>query len=183
MSGRNHASTAAHVIWFTGISGAGKSTLAERLKSYLDSRDVRAELLDGDVVRDFFEKDLGYTRPDRIMNVRRIAFAAEMVRRQGVLTLVANIAPYVEVRDFIRRKIPNYIQVYVKSELAVVQARDVKGHYKDFQNGDQKNLIGIDDAYEPPRNPDIVVETGTETIEESFEHLLKSLTLKGVLSK
>lgn len=171
------------VVWFTGISGAGKTTLAEKLREFLIAQDRRCELIDGDVVRDFFEKDLGYSRAERIINVRRIAFAAEMLRRHGVLTLVANIAPYFEVRDFIRRNIPNYLQVYVSVDLGTVQSRDVKGHYKAFDSGTQKNLIGVDDAYEVPRRPDLVLATGTESVDESFAKLLTFLRMRGVIEK
>ena len=123
------------VFWFTGISGAGKSTLALKLYEHLRQGGLPCELLDGDEIRDFFEGDLGHSRAERIQNVRRVAFGACLLARNGLHVVVANIAPYYEVRDFIRRKMTRYFQVYVKASPETVMERDVKGHYKAFREG------------------------------------------------
>ena len=163
------------VIWLTGISGAGKTTLALSLNDNLKKKGIIPELLDGDIVRSFFENDLGYSRHERIQNVRRITFAAKLLSDRGICVVVANIAPYVEVRDFIRSKIPSYCQVYVKVSQSEVIKRDVKDLYKQYQEGDLVNLISMDDQYEVPRNPDIMIDTDVENVEESTKKLLKFL--------
>ena len=169
------------VIWLTGISGSGKSTIAKLLKQKLDPEVSDLHLLDGDEIRDFFEDDLGYTRKERVMNVRRVAFAASMLAEHGVLVIVANIAPYYEVRDFIRRKVNNYIQVYVKASLEEVRRRDVKGFYRKYEKGEIKDIIGIDDEYEEPRFPNLIVNTMKEDPEKSTQKILEMLMKKRII--
>jgi len=173
----------APVIWFTGISGSGKTTLATKLEAELSGLGQPVKLLDGDQVRRFFENDLGYTRPDRIFNIRRIAFAAHQLSECGITAIVANIAPYYEVRDFLRKKLPNYLQIYLKTSLDVVSSRDVQGHYRKNRSGELINLIGVDDVYDEPRRPDLVLETGAERAEESFGKLTRFLEQRGVIAR
>ena len=164
----------APVIWLTGISGAGKTTLSRKLKKHLSDR-CPTELLDGDEVRDFFGGDLGYSRSERIFNVKRIAFASKLLADNGITTIVANIAPYYEVRDFIRAKISNYVQIYVQVSFNEAARRDVKGYYKKFQSQEMSQLIGADDGYDVPRAPNIIIETEKETEEESLVRILRHL--------
>lgn len=171
----------APIMWFTGLSGAGKSTLAQRLHTALAERAVSAELLDGDLVRRFFEGDLGYSRAERILNVKRITFAAVLLAKHGVPVIVANIAPYYEVRDFIRRHAPNYLQIYVKASPDVLRQRDVQGHYAEVEQGALANMVGIDDAYDVPRCPDLVIETDRETVEQSLERILHLCRERSIL--
>ena len=167
------------VIWFTGISGAGKTTLAELVKQEFESRKLPIVLLDGDVVRDFFENDLGYSRLDRIQNVKRIAFAANLLALKGINVIVANIAPYYEVRDFIRRKLEDrYIQIFINSSVESVTVRDIKGYYKKIAEGKMDNLIGVDDAYDLPRNPDLVIDTNNSQVSESCQIICRFLKEK-----
>lgn len=170
----------AYVIWLTGISGAGKTTLGNMLFEWLKGKNKAVEFLDGNIVRDFFENDLGFTRQERVLNVKRIAFAAKLLAEHGVYVIVANIAPYYEVRDFIRRHIKNYIQIYLKSTLEEVQKRDVHGHYKKYRSGELKNLIGIDDDYDIPRNPDLVIDTAIEKPKQSFKKIIDYLEKTGI---
>lgn len=172
----------AKVIWLTGISGSGKTTLGLRLKKELEKKYKHVEFIDGDVVREFFDNDLGYTREERIQNVKRIAFAAMLVAKNGIHVIVANIAPYYEVRDFIRRHIHigNYIQIYIKVSIEKTMERDVKGHYAKYKNGKTKNIVGLDDSYDVPRNPDLIVDTERETIEESLRKILDYLKIRGM---
>lgn len=171
----------AKVIWLTGISGAGKSTLAKQLVKTILAKNARVQLLDGDEVRNFFEGDLGYSRNERILNVRRITFPAFLLAQHGIHVVVANIAPYYEVRDFIRKKLgSHYIQIYVKASLETVIKRDVQGHYKKFDSGEIDNIIGMDDYYDIPRNPDLVVDTDNDSIEKSFEKILTLLKERGI---
>jgi len=170
------------VIWLTGLSGSGKTTLGIKIVDALKKMSQPVVFLDGDVVRDFFEHDLGYERRDRILNVRRIAFAARLLAEQNVNVVVANIAPYFEVRDFIRRKLgEDYLQIYLQSSVEQVAARDVKGHYKNQQSGQLNNLVGIDDVYEVPRHPDLVVDTANISVEESLEKILVFLKQRNLL--
>jgi len=171
----------AKVIWFTGISGSGKTTLSLLLKQELEKKYSQVELLDGDIVRDFFENDLGYSHQERVLNVKRIAFAAMLVAKNGTPVIVANIAPYYQVRDFIRQNIKDYIQVYLKISLEKVMERDAKGHYSKYKKGDVENIIGIDDTYDVPRNPDVVVDTENETVKESLDKISVYLKKNGVI--
>lgn len=174
--------TTGHVIWLTGISGSGKSTLGAMLAQHLSANSLKqVEFLDGDAIREFFENDLGYTKPERIANVKRVAFGAYLLAKNGVLAVVANIAPYYEVRDFIRKKILNYTQIYLKTSLSKVAQRDVKGYYQNFDKGQQNNLIGLDDPYEEPRTPDLIIQTDQETIEDSFNQILSLLKKQNIL--
>jgi len=172
---------AGFVLWLTGISGSGKTTLGKMLHNALCKQYEKVEFLDGDHVRAFFNNDLGYTRQERISNIKRIAFAAHMLAENEVPVVVANIAPYYEVRDFIRQKVNTYIQVYVKASLDTVIKRDVKGYYAKHKNGEMDNLVGCDDGYDVPRNPTLIVDTDTETPEESFQKIVVCLIQKGLL--
>ena len=171
------------VVWFTGISGSGKTTLANLLHKSLKERNVKTEILDGDIVRDFFENDLGYSREERIMNIKRITFAAMLLEKNGVNVIVANMAPFYEARDFIRRKFNgHYFQIYLKASIDKAMSRDTKGMYKKAQDSGDTNVIGVDDAYEVPRNPDLVIDTDNETIAESLAKTVRLLEENGVLS-
>lgn len=167
------------IIWLTGLSGAGKTTIGLMLVDVLKNLGIKTYLLDGDVVREFFESDLGYTRSERIFNVRRIAFAADVLSLNDITVVVANMAPYYEVRDFIRRKLgEKYIQIYLATTFEKVKERDVKGLYAKFLNGTMNNLIGADDAYEIPRRPHLTINTAEQTVDESMETLCRYLQLK-----
>ncbi|MFC1709839.1 adenylyl-sulfate kinase [Candidatus Omnitrophota bacterium] len=159
------------VIWLTGISGSGKTTLGKGLKARFKKIYGQVEFIDGEQVRDFFKNDLGYTRKERILNVKRIAFASMLIAKNGTPVIVANIAPYYEVRDFIRENIKNYMQVFLRLPLKEAIRRDTKGHYKKFKNGKMKNFIALDDNYDTPRNPDIIVDTKKHTIKESLDKI------------
>ncbi len=173
------------VVWLTGISGAGKTTIAYELKRRMKQAlpDAPVELIDGDEVREFFGNDLGYTRNDRIRHIKRIVFAAKLLQRNGVITIVANIAPYYEIRDFARKQIARYVQVYVRCPIEEVERRDVKGHYARIKAGQMTNFIGQDDVYEVPRNPNLVVDTDRETVAESVGKIMSYLESNGYLAK
>lgn len=164
--------TPAHVIWLTGMSGAGKTTLANLLHKEMLEQNLPVELLDGDVVRNFFQGDLGYSRLDRLANIKRITFAAMLLARNGVNVVVANIAPYYEARDFIRKNLPNYLQIYVKASVESLISRDVQGHYAKYANSELTNLVGFDDVYEEPRNPNLIIDTDSENIDSSFIRII-----------
>ena len=118
------------VIWLMGISSAGKTTLGERLTSYLSDRNHRVYMIDGDLTRDFFDNDLGYSREERVANIKRIMLAAHTLSQNRIISIVCNISPFEELREFARRKIHDYIEVYLKTSLSVARARDKKGVYR-----------------------------------------------------
>jgi len=168
-------------LWFTGLSGAGKSTLAEMIKQRLIEHGRNVEILDGDEVRTHLSKGLGFSREDRDTNIKRIAFVAKLLTRNGVATISAAIAPYREARAWARQEIGNFVEVYVKCPLEVCRQRDVKGLYKLVDEGKIKNFTGVDDPYEEPENPEVVVETDKESIEESLQKIFSKLEELGYL--
>ena len=168
-------------IWFTGLSGAGKSTLAEALAQHLKAREQRIEILDGDAVRTHLSKGLGFSREDRDTNIKRIAFVCSLLTRNGVVCISAAIAPYRESREWARREIGNFVEVYVKCPLEVCRQRDVKGLYKLVDEGKIQYFTGVDDPYEEPEYPDLVVETHKQSVEEGVARILAKLAASGYL--
>src|SRR5947209_3892102 len=173
--------TIGFTIWFTGLSGAGKSTLSEVVEHRLKARERKVEILDGDIVRTHLSKGLGFSREDRDTNIKRIAFVCSLLTRNGVICISAAIAPYRDARDWARQEIGNFVEVYVKCPLDVCRQRDVKGLYKLVDEGKIKNFTGVDDPYEEPEHPELVIETDKETIEESVERIFARLTELGYL--
>ncbi len=169
-------------IWFTGLSGAGKTTLVKHLEAELKKRGISfVQRLDGDVVREDLTHDLGFSKEDRDENIRRITFVAKLLSKNGVATLVSAISPYREARARARYECLNFIEVYVKCGIEKLIERDVKGLYKKALDGKIKNFTGIDDPYEEPLNPEVIVETDKETIEESIKKITSYLERKGYI--
>ncbi len=168
-------------IWFTGLSGAGKSTLSEGIEERLKARGRNVEILDGDIVRTHLSKGLGFSREDRDTNIKRIAFVCSLLTRNGVICISAAIAPYREARQWARQEIGNFVEVYVKCPLEVCRQRDVKGLYKLVDEGKLTGFTGVDDPYEEPEHPELVVETNKETIEESVGRIFAKLEELGYL--
>ena len=174
-------------VWFTGLSGAGKSTLATALASALTSelagRGLKVEILDGDEVRTNLSKGLGFSREDRDTNIRRIGYVARLLARNGAGVIAAAISPYREVRAEVRRSIESdgaaFIEVFVKCPLDVLVERDVKGLYKKALAGEIKEFTGVSDPYEAPVDPDVTVETDSETVEESIRKIIQELARRG----
>lgn len=163
-------------VWFTGLPSAGKTTLARGLASRLASDGRRVEVLDGDIVRTRLTRDLGYSKNDRIENVRRVGFVADLLSRNGVIVLCSVISPYRDAREEVRRLHGDrYLEVYVATPLDICTARDVKGLYARQRAGDMHGLTGVDDPYEPPLHPDVVVPTQTQSVEESVETVWRAL--------
>lgn len=168
-------------IWFTGLSGSGKSTLSALLEQRLRERGRNVEILDGDVVRTHLSKGLGFSKEDRDTNIKRIAFVCSLLTRNGVACISAAIAPYSETRAWARNEIGNFVEVYVKCPIEVCRERDVKGLYKLADEGKLKGFTGVDDPYEEPENPELVVETNKEAPEQSAERILLKLEELGYL--
>nr|WP_281276312.1 adenylyl-sulfate kinase [Dictyobacter kobayashii] len=172
---------AGFTIWFTGLSGAGKSTLSEIIEQRLRARGRNVEVLDGDVVRTHLSKGLGFSKEDRDTNIKRIAFVCGLLSRNGVVCISAAISPYREAREWARQEIGNFVEIYVKCPIDVCRQRDVKGLYKLVDEGKVKNFTGVDDPYEEPENPELVIETDKETIEESISRIFARLEELGYL--
>jgi adenylylsulfate kinase len=168
-------------IWFTGLSGAGKSTLSEIIEKRLRDRGRNVEVLDGDIVRTHLSKGLGFSREDRDTNIKRIAFVCGLLTRNGVVCISAAIAPYHEAREWARNEIGNFVEIYVKCPIEVCRQRDVKGLYKLVDEGKLKGFTGVDDPYEEPENPELVVETDKETVDESIARIFAKLEELGYL--
>ena len=163
-------------LWFTGLSGAGKSTIANLVEAELRERGVKVETLDGDEVRTNLSKGLGFSKEDRDTNIRRIAFVANLLSRNGVPVITAAISPYREIRDEARQLMDGrFIETYVKASVATCEARDVKGLYEKAFKGEIKEFTGVSDPYEPPLDPEIVVDTEAETPDESAGKVLAYL--------
>lgn len=170
------------VIWLTGLSGSGKTTLGKKVYRYMNSHtDKPVEFIDGDWTRKFFDDSLGYSRQERIANIKRIVFAAMLLARHGVVTVVSSIAPYYEARKFIRKNIFNYYQIYVKASINRCKKSNKKFLYEKAEEGKIKNVIGVDDVYDTPKNADIVVDTDRETVGESFKKIVDFLRRKKII--
>jgi len=170
-------------LWLTGLSGSGKTTIAEGLAEAFGQRNRRFELIDGDRVREFFGNDTDYTRRGRVGNIKRIIFAAKLLSRNGVIALVANIAPYDEIRVFAREQIDNYIQVYVKADLDTCLQRDPKGLYAKALAGEESSVIGLDEPYETPTDSEVTVDTKVQSVAKSVRTILGYLERRGWLSE
>lgn len=179
------ASETGAIIWFTGLSGSGKSTTSEALAPFLRERGRRVEVLDGDVVRTHLSKGLGFSKEDRDTNVLRIGFVATLLARNGVIAVTAAISPYREIRDQVRAMaaahgVP-FIEVYTAASVEECEARDVKGLYAEARAGKRPGFTGIDDPYEPPPSPELLLATGVRPFEETFAELVGYLEDCGVV--
>ena len=171
-------------VWFTGLSGSGKSTIAEMLYHEFQAREMKTEILDGDEVRKNLSKGLGFSKEDRDTNIMRIGFVANLLTRNGVAAICCPISPYKETRDANRALIGNFVEVYVHATIEeLAENRDPKGLYKKALAGEIKEFTGVspDAPYEVPENPELVVDTMTETPEESLQNVLRTLVKLGYL--
>lgn len=162
-------------LWFTGLSGAGKTTLARLVEAELARRNHRVEVLDGDVIRTNLSKGLGFSKEDRDTNIRRIGFVCHLLTRNGVVAIAAAISPYRAIRDEVRGQIGSFVEVFVECPLETLVERDVKGLYKKALAGEITNFTGVDDPYEEPSEPEIIVRTGQETPVESLNRIITRL--------
>ena len=163
-------------LWFTGLSGSGKSTITTHLVKELRKRDSKLEVLDGDVVRENLSKGLGFSKEDRDTNIRRIAFVANLLSRNDVPVITAAISPYRDIRDEARQMMGDrFVEAYVKASVEVCEERDVKGLYAKARSGEIKEFTGVSDPYEPPENPELIIDTESQSAEESAQQILTYL--------
>jgi adenylylsulfate kinase len=163
------------VIWFTGLSGSGKTTIAHQVEEKLLASGVPVEILDGDVVRENLSRGLGFSKEDRDINIRRIAFVAHLLQRNGVFVITAAISPYRAIREEARSMIKDFVEVYAEAPLEVCEQRDVKGLYAKARAGEIKGFTGVDDPYEPPPGPEVTCRTDRETVQESAQKVIDKL--------
>jgi adenylylsulfate kinase len=160
------------VLWLTGLSGAGKSTIAAKLAPALAERGHRLELLDGDEVRTNLCQGLGFSREDRDTNIARIGYVAGKLASHGVAVLVAAISPYREARDRVRATVDHFVEVHVAAPVSTCAERDVKGLYAKALAGEITNFTGVSDPYEPPVDPELVLHTEAESVDESVHQIV-----------
>jgi len=168
-------------VWLTGMSGAGKSSTSKLLEKCLRDRGANVEVLDGDVVRTYLSKGLGFSKEDRDENIRRIGFVCELLSRNGVIAIAAVISPYRAAREKVRDRIPNFIEVYLECPVEVLVERDTKGLYKAALSGQIAHFTGISDPYEPPLNPEVTIHSAEETPEQGVEKILAALRNRSLL--
>jgi len=172
------------VIWFTGLSGSGKSTLAHSVEEELHKLGCRTFVLDGDNVRHGLSSNLTFSDNDRKENIRRIGETAKLMMEAGVIAMTAFISPFREDRDAVRGLLSqdDFIEVYCNASLEGCESRDVKGLYKRARTGEIKNYTGIDSPYEEPTNPELVIDTERESLEESVAKVIDFLQSKGIFN-
>jgi adenylyl-sulfate kinase len=170
-------------LWFTGLPSSGKSTLARRVEEVLLERGMRVEVLDGDEVRENLSKGLGFSKEDRDTNIRRIGFVAKLLSRNGVVAITAAISPYREVRDEMRRAIGRFVEVYVECPIEVLTERDVKGLYRKALAGEIKHFTGVDDPYEAPLKPEVLIRSHEESVEQSVAKIVATLEAIGFVPR
>jgi adenylyl-sulfate kinase len=169
------------VLWFTGLSGSGKSTLSRLIETELRKRGCKVEVLDGDEVRENLSKGLGFSKEDRDTNIRRIGYVAKLLSRNGVIAITAAISPYQEVRSQVRAMSRNFIEIYAECSIEALTKRDVKGLYKKALAGEIKNFTGISDPYEAPTNPEIKINSETQSEADSLAQILGYLEKQGFI--
>ncbi len=162
-------------VWFTGLSGAGKTTICRQVATELLAHGLQVEVIDGDVIRNYLCKDLGFSKQDRDENIRRIAFVSRLLTRNGAIVLVSAISPYRAAREAARESIGDFMEVYVNTPLSVCEVRDPKELYKKARAGKIKGFTGIDDPYEPPLAPQIVCNTNEESTRESSSKVVSGV--------
>lgn len=181
---RQHSATGGFILWFTGLSGAGKSTLSKAVAQALQQR-LRFEVLDGDEVRTYLSKGLGFSKEDRDTNVRRIGYVARLLARSGTPVITAAISPYrairEEIRELARADGTPFIEVFASASVEALAERDVKGLYRKALAGELAHFTGVSDPYEAPERPDVLVHTDRDPISVSVEQILSYLRDQGLV--
>ena len=171
------------VLWFTGLSGAGKSTLAHALEEELHQRGCRTYVLDGDNVRHGLCGDLGFSKEDRVENIRRVGELSKLFLEAGVITLTAFISPFKSDRELVRKLVPHgdFLEIYCRCSLDICEERDVKGLYKRARAGEIKDFTGISSPYEAPDNAELTIDTGERSLDICVGEVIGLLKVRGIL--
>jgi adenylylsulfate kinase len=159
------------VLWFTGLSGSGKSTIAVRVHEELVRRGVEVEYIDGDALREVFP-GTGFTRAEREEHLRRTGYMAARLAAHGVTVVASFVSPYRDSRDFIRRLCGDFVEIYVSTPLDECERRDVKGLYARARRGEIRNFTGIDDPYEAPEHPELILDTRALSVDQCVARVL-----------
>ncbi|NCJ07935.1 adenylyl-sulfate kinase [Synechococcales cyanobacterium C] len=172
------------ILWFTGLSGAGKSTLAHGVEEKLHQMGCHTFVVDGDNVRHGLCGDLGFSDQDRVENIRRVGELAKLFTEAGVIVLTAFISPFRADRDRVRHLVSegDFLEIYCQADLAICEDRDVKGLYQKARAGQIPHFTGISSPYEKPDNPELVVPTGTQPLEECVQMVIEALQSHGILA-
>jgi bifunctional enzyme CysN/CysC len=172
------------LLWFTGLSGAGKSTIANLLERKLHALGKRTFVLDGDNVRHGLNRDLGFTEADRVENIRRVAEVAKLFVEAGLITIVAFISPFRAEREMARELVApdEFVEIFVDTPLAICEQRDPKGLYQKARRGELRNFTGLDSPYEPPENPELILNARYERSEDLADHVIAFLQGRDMLS-
>jgi len=168
-------------VWFTGLPCSGKTTVADLVAEELKKRGLRYERLDGDIVRQGLTRDLGFSKEDRDKNIERVTFVAKLLSRNGVAVLVSFVSPYIGARDNARKETTNFVEVFVDAPVEECEKRDVKGMYAKARAGEIKDFTGVDDPYEAPPNPEIVLKAAETTEEECCQLVLRKMEELGYI--
>jgi len=171
------------VLWFTGLSGSGKSTLAHAVEEKLYQKGCRTFVLDGDNVRHGLNSNLDFSESGRTENIRRISEVSKLMLESGLIVMTAFISPFNKDRNEARKLISSddFIEVYCKASLEICETRDVKGLYKRARAGEIKNYTGIDSPYEVPENPELIIDTDNQSLEDSVTTILRFLEINGII--
>jgi adenylyl-sulfate kinase len=169
------------VVWLTGLPGSGKTTIAKGLERELKARGLKVEVFDGDEVRKNLSKGLGFSREDRDTHNKRVIYVCELLARNGVNAIVSLISPYRSTRAYARRELPKFVEVYLKCSLQECIRRDPKGLYKKALAGEINNMTGIQDPYEEPLNPEVVLDTEHDSSEYNIQKVLAKLRELGYI--
>ena len=172
------------VLWFTGLSGSGKSTLAHALEEKLFQKNCRTFVLDGANVRHGLNSNLDFSQPGRTENIRRISEVSKLMMESGLIVMTAFISPFNKDRNEARKLISSedFIEIYCKASIETCETSDVKGLYKRARKGEIANYTGIDSPYEAPENPELIIDTDNQSLEESVSTILSFLESNGVIS-
>lgn len=172
------------VLWFTGLSGAGKSTIADQLEKKLHALGKHTFVLDGDNVRHGLNRDLGFTEADRVENIRRVAEVAKLFVEAGLITLVSFISPFRAEREMARALVGpgEFLEIFVNTPLEACEQRDPKGLYKKARRGELRNFTGLDSPYEPPENPELILDGLNETPGDLTDRIIELMQRRGMLS-
>jgi adenylylsulfate kinase len=164
------------VLWLTGLSGSGKSTIADRVADLLARQGRKVERLDGDILRGVFP-NTGFSRQSRDEHIKRVGFMASRLEHHGVIVIASFISPYREARQFVRGLCKHFVEIWVKASFEECKRRDVKGLYKKAAAGQIQQFTGLDDPYEEPEKPELIVDTEHQTVEESVAQIMDNIKL------
>jgi len=168
-------------VWFTGLPCSGKTTVADRVAEILKKKGYKVERLDGDTVRKGLTSDLGFSKKDRDENIKRVTFVAKLLTRNDVIVLATFVSPYRERRRLSREEIGSFIEVYTRCSMEECMKRDVKGMYKKALAGEIKDFTGVNDPYEEPENPELILDTDKESVEDSARKVIDKIQSFGYL--